>query len=52
MALLGIMKSSSFFPGGINERASFSGSVLQVEAVSSCIQIYLVVSLLVPVLSG
>ena len=31
MALLGVMKSSSFFLGGINERARFSGGVLQME---------------------
>ena len=34
IALLGVRESLIFLPGGINERARFSGSVLQVEAVS------------------
>lgn len=50
VAVRGVTKSPNFFPGGINERARFSGSesVLQVEAVSSWILIDLVTSLLVP----
>ena len=35
VALLGVTKSLSFFPGGINEWGRFSGSVLQVQAVVS-----------------
>ena len=45
VALLGVTKSLSFFPGRINERARVSGSVLQVQAVSSCILIDLMMSL-------
>ena len=32
VTLLGVTKSLRFFPGGINEKAIFSGSVSQVEA--------------------
>ena len=48
VALLDVTKSSSFFPGGINARARFSGSVLQVDAASRGILIDLVMSLVSP----